>query len=51
MSYALKEDGTAFFGKDGHGRIILTGDKAQIYSSNWLDKTPEGMMIDLDDGY
>ena len=50
MSYALKEDGTAFFGKDGSGRIHLMGDKAQIYSSNWLDDDPEGLMFDLDDG-
>ena len=50
MSYALKEDGTAFFGKDGSGRIHLMGDKAQLYSSNWLDETPEGMLLDLDDG-
>ena len=28
MSYALKEDGTAFFGKAGKGRIYLDGNKS-----------------------
>jgi len=28
MSYALKDDGTAFFGKDGNGRIYFNGNKA-----------------------
>jgi hypothetical protein len=32
MSFAFKEDGTAFIGKDGYGRIHLAGNKAQIYS-------------------
>ena len=50
MSYALKDDGTAFFGKDGKGRIYLNGNKAQIYSALW--KTSEqGMLLDIDDGY
>lgn len=49
MSYALKDDGTAFFGKDGRGRLYLNGNKASIYSANWnLNQT--GMMFDLDDG-
>lgn len=50
MSYALKDDGTAFFGKDGRGRIYLSGNKAQIYSSEWL-LAQEGMLLDIDDGY
>jgi len=50
MSYALKDDGTAFLGKDGHGRIYLSGEKAQIYSANWLLKNT-GMLLDVDDGY
>lgn len=50
MSYAFKEDGTGFIGKDGKGRIFLGGDNSTIYSNNWLiNKT--GMMMDLDDGY
>lgn len=50
MSYALKDDGTAFLGKDGRGRIYLSGNKAQIYSSHWL-LSQEGMLLDIDDGY
>lgn len=48
MSYAFKEDGTAFLGKDGKGRINIDGNDATIYSTNW--KT-QGMMIDLNDPY
>lgn len=54
MSYALKEDGTAFLGKAGKGRIYLDGSKSQIYSSNWLNPNraaPQGLLMDLDDGY
>lgn len=53
MSYALKDDGTAFFGKDGKGRIYFNGNKAQIYSAHWIANTQEknGMLIDVDDGY
>jgi hypothetical protein len=32
MSYAFKEDGTAFLGKDGKGRINFNGNDATIYS-------------------
>lgn len=50
MSYAFKEDGTGFIGKDGKGRIFLGGDNSTIYSNNWLIRK-EGMMMDLDDGF
>ena len=50
MSYALKDDGTAFFGKDGRGRIYFDGNNALIHSSSWKFRNPEGMMLDLDDG-
>ena len=51
MSYALKDDGTAFFGKDGNGRIYFNGNKAQIYSSRWANTdNPRGMLLDIDDG-
>ena len=55
MSYALKDDGTAFFGKDGRGRIYFDGNKAQIYSSGWTDwaqltNQHKGMFLDIDDG-
>lgn len=48
MSYAFKEDGTAFLGKDGKGRININGNDATIYSTDW---TVQGMMIDLNDPY
>ena len=52
MSYAFKDDGTGFIGKDGKGRIYLDGDKSQIYSSRWANtNAPEGMLLDIDDGY
>lgn len=35
MSFAFKEDGTAFIGKDGSGRIYFDGDKGLIQSSYW----------------
>lgn len=35
QSYALKEDGTAFFGKPGAGRINFNGDLGIIYSGNF----------------
>ena len=61
MSYALKDDGTAFFGKDGQGRIYFNGNSAQIYSARWVavdsingaglySQKQQGMMLDLDDG-
>lgn len=57
MSYAFKEDGTAFIGKDKKGRIHFNGDKGTIYSSNWImqdtggsSSSSIGMMLDLDDG-
>jgi hypothetical protein len=30
MSYAFKENGTAFIGKSGRGRILLDGNKSTI---------------------
>lgn len=50
MSYALKDDGTAFLGKDGRGRIYFDGNNAVIKSASWRFDKLEGMMIDLDDG-
>jgi hypothetical protein len=50
MSYALKDDGTAFLGKDGRGRIYFDGNNAVIKSASWRFNKLEGMMIDLDDG-
>lgn len=50
MSYAFKEDGTAFIGKAGRGRIELDGNYGTIKSSSWTRENPIGMKIDLDDG-
>lgn len=51
ISYAFKDDGTAFLGKDGHGRIYFNGNKATIYSADWIANKNEknGMLIDVDD--
>ncbi|MBO7210912.1 MAG: hypothetical protein J6V44_07870 [Methanobrevibacter sp.] len=49
MTYAFKEDGTAFIGKSGSGRIIFNGTKGTITSSFW-DTNKIGLMMDLDDG-
>ena len=50
LSYALLEDGTAFFGKSGKGRIMLDGDESTI--SNYGYRLGlAGMMIDLDDAF
>ena len=45
MCYAFTDDGKAFLGKDGKGRIDFDGDSGKLYS-----KTGAGMEIDLDDG-
>lgn len=36
MSYALKEDGSGFFGKDNCGRIEFNGEAGIIRSSGWV---------------
>jgi hypothetical protein len=48
ISYALKEDGTATFGKAGHGQIHIDGNKGTIKSPEY--DTGHGTLIDLDDG-
>ena len=50
MSYAFKDDGTGFIGKDGRGRIIFDGNQSTIVSNNWYGKQPSGMFLDIDDG-
>ena len=35
QSFAFKENGTAFIGKSGRGRIHLNGDKSLIESEKW----------------
>ena len=49
MSYAFREDGTAFIGKSGMGRIILDGNKGVIQSASWTNNSYPKMQIDLDD--
>lgn len=46
MSYAFKEDGTAFIGKYGDGRINFNGNDSLIYSANYKNYN-RGMMINL----
>lgn len=48
ISYALKEDGTATFGKAGKGQIHINGNESTIYS-NGYKKGNSGILIDLDD--
>lgn len=50
MSYAFKEDGTAFIGKAGKSRIYFDGNKGDIQSASYAENQT-GMKIDLDDGY
>ena len=53
MSYAFKEDGTAFIGKSGLGRILFDGNSGIITSSAWNLDAPaksEGLFMDLDNG-
>ena len=49
MSYAFKDDGTAFIGKDGKGRIIFKGESGDIYSGTW-EKYGLGMFLDINRG-
>lgn len=52
QSFGLRDDGTAFFGKPGRGRIEFDGNKGEIMSSayNRPDASERtGMKIDLDD--
>lgn len=51
MTYAFKEDGTAFIGQDGYGRINFDGTEATITSGLWEKDGINygGMKIDLDD--
>ena len=50
MSYAFKEDGTAFIGKSNRGRIIFDGNEGTLKSANWTDLKKSGMYLDIDDG-
>lgn len=49
MTYAFKEDGTAFIGSGG-GRIEFNADGAGIIKSGNYEKDTDGMLIDLQNG-
>ena len=49
ISYALKEDGTATFGKVGRGQILIDGNSSTVKSAQYISNKT-GMMLDLDDG-
>lgn len=50
MAYALTDDGKAFFGKSGNGRIYIDGKESTLYSNGWEnDKRVRGMKIDLNE--
>lgn len=49
MAYAFKDDGTAFIGKSGKGRILFDGNESTITSENF-NSLGVGLSVDLDDG-
>lgn len=49
ISYSLKEDGTATFGKSGKGQIKIDGNSGSIKSGNY-DTSGDGTLINLDSG-
>ena len=49
LSFGFKEDGTAFIGKSGRGRIEFNGNNGTITSSNWTTNNL-GMHLNLDTG-
>ena len=51
MAYAFKDNGTAFIGKSGKGRILFDGNESTITSENYSNPNGGGVYIDLDDGY
>ena len=48
-SFGFRDDGTAFIGKPGAGRLEFNGDKSQI-TSNRMENNLGGMLLDFDDG-
>lgn len=49
ISFSLKDNGVATFGKSGRGQIIIDGNDATLTSSGYLTNG-NGMILDLDDG-
>lgn len=51
QSFGFKEDGTAFLGTSGAGRIVFNGNQGVIESGNFIaSEGTEGMHIDLQSG-
>lgn len=48
-SFGFRDDGTAFIGKPGAGRLEFNGDSSCI-TSNRMENNLGGMMLDFDDG-
>lgn len=48
-SFGFRDDGTAFIGKPGAGRLEFDGDKSTITSNRMADDLG-GMLLDFDDG-
>ena len=48
-SFGFRDDGTAFIGKPGAGRLEFNGDSSRI-TSNRMENNLGGMMLDFDDG-
>lgn len=52
LSFGFNIDGTAFLGKQGHGRILFDGNSGEIKSSLFDDiENPSGLRIDIDNAY
>ena len=49
ISFSLKENGIATFGKSGKGQIIINGNESTIKSASF-DTIGSGLKLDLDDG-
>lgn len=48
-SFGFRDDGTAFIGKPGAGRLEFNGDSSRI-TSNRMENNLGGMLLDFDDG-
>ena len=49
-SFGFKNDGTAFIGKSGHGRLEFDGNESTIKSASYDEPNKGGMKLDFDDG-
>lgn len=52
QSFGFKDDGTAFIGKPGKGRLLFDGDSSYLASQEYISSDGQnGLMLDFDDGY